>query len=56
MPTHVEHRPVKSGKDWAIIEDSTGRIKGRSETKTKAESSSRAREAGRHGWKSTKKR
>jgi hypothetical protein len=43
MPTHVEKRPVKSGKDWAIVENSTGRIKGRSETKAKAEGSMRAR-------------
>lgn len=53
MPVHVEKRPVKGGKDYAIVETATGKIKGRSETKGKAESSARARNAGMHGWKGT---
>lgn len=49
MPDTVRHIPVKSGKNWAIVEKSTGRIKGRSTTRAKAKSSVRARSAGRHG-------
>lgn len=45
MPTHVEKRPVKSGKDFAIVENATGKIKGRSYTRAKAEASSRARKS-----------
>lgn len=43
MPTHVEHRPIKGKKDYAIVENSTGHIKGRSETRKKAEISSSKR-------------
>ena len=56
MPVHVEYRPIKSGKDWAIIENETGIIKGRSDSKAKAESSSRARAGAKHGWKPTGKK
>jgi len=56
MPVHVEKRPVKSGKDWAIVENSTGRINGRSTSKAKAQRSANARNASLHGWKGTKKR
>lgn len=46
MPTHVEKRPVKSGKDYAIIEDSTGHIKGRAKTRKDAGISSWKRSGG----------
>lgn len=50
MPYHVRHRPVKSRKNWAII-DEQGRIVGRSTSKEKAERSVHARLAGEHGWR-----
>lgn len=43
MPVHVEHRPQKDGRDWAIIEDSTGHVKGRSYSKKNAEISASKR-------------
>lgn len=47
MPYKVEKRPVKSGKDWAILEKSGGswHVVGRSTSKKKAEASVRARYA-----------
>lgn len=50
MPYTVRRKPVKSGKNWAIL-DEMGRIKGRSTSKEKAEASVRARLAGEHGWR-----
>ena len=47
MPVTVRKIPVKSGKDFAIVEVSTGQIKGRSTTKAKAQASARARNASR---------
>jgi len=55
MPVHVEYRPIKGKKDWAIVERS-GKIVGRSTSKAKAQSSARARNAARHGWKPTRRR
>ena len=55
MPTHVEHRPIKGNRDWAIVEKS-GRIVGRSTTHAKAQANSNARNASRHGWKPTRGR
>jgi len=55
MPVHVEHRPIKGSKDWAIV-DSSGHIEGRSTSKAKAQASANAHNAGRHGWKPTKRR
>jgi hypothetical protein len=52
MPVSVRHIPVKSGRDWAIVEKSTGHVKGRSETKANAEASARVRNVAIH----TKKR
>jgi len=53
-PVHVEKRPIKSGKDFAIVETSTGRIKGRSKTKSDAQKSANARNAAHSsGWKPT---
>jgi hypothetical protein len=54
MPVHVEHRTGK--KPWKIVETSTGKVKGSSETKTDAQSSARARNASKHGWKPTGKK
>lgn len=45
MPVKVIKRPVKSGKNFAIVEISTGKVKGRSTSKAKAEASARARNA-----------
>jgi len=56
MPVHVEHRPIKGGKDWAIVETATGKIKGRSSSKTMAQRSANARNAAKHGWKPTGKK
>lgn len=55
MPYHVEHRPVKDGRDWAIIRDTDGKIVGRSRSKEAAQSSINARNAGKHGWKGMEK-
>ncbi|HUV45576.1 MAG TPA: hypothetical protein VMW45_00710 [Dehalococcoidia bacterium] len=40
-------------KPYKIVEVSTGKIKGSSTTKAKAQSSANARNAARHGWKPT---
>jgi len=56
MPVHVEHKPIKGNKDWAIVENSTGRVVGRSTSKAKAQGSANAHNAGRHGWEPTKRR
>ena len=56
MPVRVERRPIKGGKNYAIVEASTGRIKGRSNTKAKAQASANAINASSHGWKPTKGR
>jgi hypothetical protein len=45
MPYKVVKKPVKSGKDWAIVRKDTGRIVGRSTSKKKARASVRARYA-----------
>lgn len=47
MPYKVEKRPVKSGKNWAILEKKSGswHIVGRSKTKKDAQASVRARYA-----------
>jgi len=54
-PVHVAHKPIKGNKDWAIVEPS-GKIVGRSTSKAKAQGSANAHNAGRHGWKPTKRR
>jgi len=56
MPVHVKHKPIKGNKDWAIVENSTGRVVGRSTSKAKAQGSANAHNAGRHGWEPTKRR
>lgn len=52
MPVHVEYRPIKSGKDWAIVEK-LGKVVGRSNSKAKAQGNANARNASRYGWKPT---
>lgn len=51
MPCHVEKR----GDGFVIVENSTGKVKGHSKTRAKAEASCRARNAAKHGWKPTKR-
>lgn len=46
----------KSGKGYAIVKSKTGKVVGHSSSKAKAQASIRARNAGAHGWKGTKKR
>jgi hypothetical protein len=47
---------VRVGNKFKIVNKDTGKTVGTSETRAKAESSVRARLAGEHGWKGTKKR
>ena len=54
MPAVVRHRPIKGKKDWAIINEDTGKIEGRSTSRVKAQGSANARNASRHNWKPTK--
>ena len=53
MPVTVR-KASKSG--WDIVEKETGKIKGHSETKEKAQSSANARNASKHGWVPTGKK
>ena len=55
MPVHVEHRPVKGNKDWAIV-DKSGHIEGRSTSRARAQSSANAQNAAGHGWEPTGKK
>ncbi len=55
MPVVVRHKPIKGGKDWAIVEKATGAVKGRSSSKAQAQSSANARNASKHGWKPTRR-
>lgn len=57
MPVHIERRPVKSGRNYAIVERS-GRVVGRSKTRKNADASARARNANSGGrtWKPKKRR
>ncbi len=52
MPCHVEKR----GSRWVIIDNESGEVRGRSDTKTKAQASCNARNAAAHGWKPTRRR
>jgi hypothetical protein len=52
MPYQVK----KAGAGYSIINKDTGKTVGHSSSKAKAESSVRARLAGEHGWKGTKKK
>jgi len=52
MPVKVR----KANSGYNIIEVATGEVKGHSTTKAKAESSARARNAARHGWRPSKRK
>ncbi len=52
----MPYKIIKSGNKFKIINKDTGKTVGTSDTKAKAEASVRARFAGEHGWKPTKKR
>jgi len=54
----VPYKIVKrsGAKPWKIINRITGKVVGSSTSKAKAEASARARLAGEHGWRGTKKR
>jgi len=57
MPHGVKKvKPDKEGKSWVIYNKDTGKIKGRSSSKSAAQKSARARDAGAHGWKPSKSR
>lgn len=50
---------VKKGKGkrpWKIVEKATGKVKGSSTSKRKAQASANARNAARKGWKPTGKK
>ncbi len=51
--------PIKvrksSNSGYDIVEVATGKVKGHSDTKAKAQSSANARNASAHGWKPTGK-
>lgn len=54
MPVKIEKR--SGAKPFKIVEVATGRVKGSSTTKAKAQSSANARNASAHGWKPTGKK
>jgi hypothetical protein len=45
----------KSGKGYSIVNKNTGKVVGHSKTKSNAQKSINARNAGAHGWKGNKK-
>ncbi len=51
MPVKV--RKGSGSKPFKVVEKATGKVVGSSTTKAKAESSARARNAAKHGWKPT---
>lgn len=54
MPYTIRRQGGK--RPWKIIKRDTGEVVGSSVSKEAAESSMRARMAGDHGWKGTKKK
>ena len=52
MPTTVR----KAKRGYNIVEKATGTVKGHSTTRAKAQASSNARNAAKHGWKPTGKK
>lgn len=52
MPVVVRKR----GSRWAIVEKASGKVKGYSSSKAKAQASANARNASKHGWKPTRRR
>lgn len=55
MPVHVEKRG-DGAKPFKIVESATGKVKGSSETREKAQASANARNASKHGWHPTHKK
>jgi len=53
MPVKI--RKGSGAKPYKIVETATGKVKGSSTTKAKAQASANARNAARHGWKPTGK-
>lgn len=51
MPVVV--RKGKGSHEWLIVERDTGKVVGRSVSKSAAQASANARNAARHGWKPT---
>ncbi len=49
MPVRVVKKPVKGPKDFAIVEKSTGKVKGRSTSRAKAKASARIRNEATQG-------
>lgn len=49
-------RSAGKGKGYRIVNKATGKTVGHSSTKAKAQSSARARDAGAHGWKPSKRK
>ena len=54
MPVVV--RKGSGPRPWLIVERDTGKVVGRSNSKSAAQASANARNAARHGWKPTGKR
>ena len=52
MPYRIE----KSGSNFNIVKKSTGEVVGTSSNRKDAEASARARMAGEHGWKPSKRK
>jgi hypothetical protein len=52
MPAEVR----KHGSHWDIVDKNTGAVKGHSTSKSEAQKSANARNAGSHGWKPTGKK
>ena len=46
----------KQGNRYAIVDKATGKVKGHSTSRAKAQASANARNAARHGWKPTRNR
>ena len=52
MPAAIRKAP---GGGWDIYDKDTGKKKGHTSSKAKAQASANARNAAKHGWKPTKK-
>ena len=52
----MPYRVTKTGKGYAIRKAGSGKVVGHSSTKAKAKASVRARNAGAHGWKPSKRK
>ena len=54
MPDVVQKR--KGKRPWKVVEKATGKVKGSSTSKAKAQRSANARAGARHGWAPTGKK